>query len=57
MDEREYVKKVARKAVRSGADAGFVAYLVENVLGRMEMGRSMDCDEYRALLVQARLPA
>jgi hypothetical protein len=52
-----YLHGIADKAMShcgpNGQQYEFVLYLVERIEDRMASGRSMDCDEYRALLRMA----
>ena len=48
MSNAEYLLGIFLKAVNK--DAAFAQYLYGKVKERIESGRSMDCDEYRALL-------
>lgn len=48
MSTAEYLIGIFWKA--ADKDAAFAQYLYGKVKERIESGRSMDCDEYRALL-------
>ena len=48
MSNAEYLLGIFWKA--ADKDAAFAQYLYAQVKERIESGRSMDCDEYRALL-------
>lgn len=48
MSSAEFLMEKFWKAAEK--DAAFAQYLYKNIKERMESGRSMDCDEYRAML-------
>jgi len=53
--DSEYLLGIFWKA--ADKDAAFAKYLYQQTKERIESGRSMDCDEYRALIVLAQQPA
>lgn len=52
-----YLQGVAERAISNcgpnGQQYEFVLYLMDRIEDRVASGRSMDCDEYRALLTMA----